>query len=78
MSDLKSLDLGDCERVGLGARRPEDVAVSAAGEVQVQRPSATCNPRSARHHGWLRVRCGRQLVGDAGHGQQDCSHYTSG
>ena len=39
---LKPIDLNTCERVGLGARRPEDVAVSADGEVWLSDQGGAC------------------------------------
>jgi gluconolactonase len=42
MTGLISLELSDCERVGLGARRPEDVAVSTSGEVWLSDQGGAC------------------------------------
>lgn len=42
MSKLERIDLGACERVGLGARRPEDVVVDRDGTVWLSDQGSAC------------------------------------
>jgi gluconolactonase len=42
VEQLKTMELSDCEKIGLGARRPEDVAVSATGEVWLSDQGSAC------------------------------------
>jgi len=42
MNSLEPIDLSACRKVGLGARRPEDVAVSPSGEVWLSHQGGAC------------------------------------
>lgn len=42
MTDLQPISLEACERVGLGARRPEDVAVAVDGDVWLSDQGSAC------------------------------------
>lgn len=58
MTTLKQLDLGDCQKVGMGVRRPEDVVVARDGTVWISDQASAC----AR----LRADGGIERVGRAG------------